>query len=210
MQWGIALKPNIIAKIILLSFSSVVLIGTFQNCAQSSGSAAFTPTNSGNAIGNENTDSLEKVDNVDLSNADFILISLRSLYADANQRRSAKDIQNLQINLNNGEMKVVDTDGSILDPVRLCMRRQELEEFKSILRSAKLCQPQTAGPREDIVCTQVYKYPFAWLQYSNGDKVKLGEVNGCTKSLDLCDEYRDVYNGFIAYIRNNLDNRKCL
>ncbi len=204
------MKPNTIATVILLSFSSIILLGTFQNCAQSSSSHAFTPINSGTSAGEENADSLEKVDNVDLSAADFILVSLRSLNNDTNQPRSAKDVQNLQINLINGEMKVVDTDGSVLDPVRLCLRRQELEEFKNILRNSRLCQPNTAASREDVVCTQVYKYPFAKLQYANGDKVKLGEVNGCTRSLDLCDEYKDVFNGFIAYIRNNIDNRKCL
>ncbi len=194
----------------MLSFSSLVLISTFQNCAQTSGSAAFIPNNSGASTNTSKTDSLEKVETVDLSAADYIVVSLKSLYADSSQRRLAKDFQNLQINLATGEMRSVDSDGTILSPVRLCLRRQELDEFKTILRNSKLCQPATVAAREDMVCNQVYKYPFAWAQYANGDQVKLGEVAGCSKSLDLCEEYQGIYNGFIAYIRNNLDTRKCM
>lgn len=203
------LKPNTIAKIIVLSFSSIILISTFQNCAQASRDA-FKPNNSGATSNTNFSDTTEKIENVDLSAAESITVSLKSLYSDSAQRRVTKEYQNLQINLSNGEMRSVDTDGTILSPVRLCMRHQELEEFKSILRNSRLCQPLVPSAREDLVCTQVYKYPFAWVQYGNGDKVKLGEVNGCTKSVDLCEEHRDVYNGFIAYIRNNLDSRKCL
>ena len=155
-------------------------------------------------------DALEKVDNVDLSSADIIIVSLRSIYSSTNTRPSPNEIQNLQINLSNGEMRPVDSDGIILSTLRLCLLRSELEEFKSVLKNSRLCQPAISAVREDLVCTQEYRYPFAWLKYANGDQVKLGEVSGCNKSLDLCEEHRDVYNGFIAYLRNHLDSRKCL
>lgn len=202
------MRPNTIAKAVLLSFSSIVLVSTFQNCAQATGTEAFVPVNSGSSSNAVVSDSYEKVDGVDLSAADYIVVSLRSLYAEGTQRRMNKEFQNLQINLSNGEMRSVDSDGSILSPVRLCLKRQELEEFKAVLRNTHLCQPIAA--REDEVCTQIYKYPLALLQYGNGDQVKIGEVAGCSKSLDLCEENRDVYNGFIAYLRNNLEGRKCL
>jgi hypothetical protein len=205
------LKPNTIAKFILLSFSSVILLGTFQNCAQSTGATAFTPSTSGAGNNNSNTSSMDKIDNVDLSAADFIDVSLRSLYAEENvQRRSVKDFQNLKINLANGEMRYVDTEGNVLNSTRLCLHRKELEEFKSILQQSRVCQPVLPANREDLACTQVYKFPFAWLQYANGDKIKLGEISGCSRSLDLCEEHRDIFNGFIAYLRNHLDSRKCL
>lgn len=210
------MRPNAIAKVILLLFSSVVLLGTFQNCAKSSGQAAFTPeTASGsNTTGSDLAyGSMEKIENIDLSMADSIDLSLRSLYAEGTegQRRSKElQLQNIKINLANGEMRYVSVDGEIISPVRLCLRHQELEEFKSILHSVRLCQPNSPSSREDIVCTQSYKYPFAWLQYASGEKIKLGEIAGCQRSIDLCDEHRDVFNGFVAYIRNHLDNRKCL
>jgi len=154
---------------------------------------------------------MDKIENVDLSAAEYIDISLRSLYAETEvQRKSTRDSQNLKINLSNGEMRYVDLEGGVVSPVRLCLRRQELEEFKAILQAVKVCQPNVPSAREDIACTQVYKYPFAWVEYASGEKVKLGEVAGCSRSLDLCDEYKDVFNGFIAYLRNHLDSRKCL
>lgn len=206
---GYTLKPNTIAKVILLSFSSIILLGTFQNCAQSSGAAAFTPAVSG--ANPTTTNSMDKVDNVDLSSAQYIDVSLRSLYADgSNQNRNVKEFQNIKINLNNGEMRYVDNDGNIASPIRLCLRPQEIAEFKSILHSARVCQPNVPSDREDVACTQIYKFPFAWLQYANGDRIKLGEVSGCSRSLDLCEEYKDVFNGFVAYLRNHLDTRKCL
>lgn len=208
---GCTLKPNTIAKVILLSFSSLILVGTFQNCAQASGPTAFTPSTSGSNDLNPSTNSMDKIENVDLGAAEYIDISLRSLYAENDiQRKSVRDSQNLKINLVNGEMRYVDLDGGVVNPIRLCLRRQELEEFKAILHSVKVCQPNVPSAREDIACTQVYKYPFAWVEYASGEKVKLGEVAGCSRSLDLCDEYKDVFNGFIAYLRNHLDSRKCL
>lgn len=204
------MKPNTIAKIVLLSFSSIILVGTFQNCAQSSGEVAFTPSVSGSNTGEPST-FMDKVDNVDLSKADYIDVSLRSLYAEPGASyRSVKEYQNLKINLSNGEMRYVDAEGHPVSALRLCLKPQELAELRSILESARVCQPNTPGEREDVACTQVYKFPFAWLQYSNGDKIKLGEVNGCARSLDLCEEYKQGFNGFIAYLRNHIDMRKCL
>ncbi|MBL7545574.1 MAG: hypothetical protein JNL11_17275 [Bdellovibrionaceae bacterium] len=204
------MKPNTIAKIILLSFSSIILIGTFQNCAQSSGEVAFTPSVSG-SYGGEPSSYMDKVDNVDLSKADYIDISLRSLYAESDAvYRSVKEYQNLKINLANGEMRYVDPEGHPINSTRLCLKPQELGELKAILEGSRVCQPSVPGDREDVVCTQVYKFPFAWLQYANGDKIKLGEVNGCARSLDLCEEHKQVFNGFVAYIRNHIDSRKCL
>ncbi len=209
---GCELKPNTIAKVILLSFSSIILVGTFQNCAQAAGSSAFTPATSGAAVDlNPTSNSMDKIDNVDLSTADYIDISLRSLYAENDiQRKSVRDSQNLKINLSNGEMRYVDLDGGVVNATRLCLRRQELEEFKAILQSVKVCQPNVPANREDVACAQIYKYPFAGVEYANGTKIKLGEVAGCTQSLDLCSEYKDVFNGFVAYLRNHLDSRKCL
>lgn len=154
---------------------------------------------------------MDKIENVDLSAAEYIDISLRSLYAEHDiQRKWSRDSQNLKINLANGEMRYVDLEGSIVSPVRLCLHHQELEEFKAILQAAKVCQPNAPGVREDIACTQVYQYPFAWVEYASGEKVKLGEVAGCSRSLDLCEEHKDAFNGFVAYLRNHLDSRKCL
>jgi hypothetical protein len=154
---------------------------------------------------------MDKIDNVDLSAADYIEISLHSLYLENDiQRKSVRDSQNLKINLSNGEMRYVDLEGGLVNATRLCLHRQELEEFKAILQSVKVCQPNVPANREDLVCMQMYKYPFAGLEFSNGNKIKLGEVAGCTRSLDLCVEYKDVFNGFVAYLRNHLDSRKCL
>lgn len=209
---GCTLKPNTIAKVILLSFSSLILVGTFQNCAQATGASAFTPVASGAGGSLEpSSNSMDKVDNISLGSADYINLSLRSLYAESDvQKKSVRDSQNLKINLSNGEMRYVDLEGSAINSVRLCLTRQELEEFKSVLQSVKVCQPNVPRSREDIACTQVYKYPFAMVEYGTGEKVKLGEVAGCNRSLDLCEEYRDVFNGFAAYLRSHLDSRKCL
>lgn len=210
---GCTLKPNTIAKVILLSFSSIILVGTFQNCAQAAGPSAFTPTASGaNTTDlNPTSNSMDKIDNVDLSTADYISISLRSLYAENEvQKKSARDSQNLKINLSNGEMRYVDIEGGVVNPTRLCLYRQELEEFKAILHSIRICQPNVPTNREDVACTQIYKSPFASVEYANNTKVKLGEIAGCVRSPDLCEEYKDVFNGFVAYLRNHLDSRKCL
>lgn len=193
----------------LFLFSSIFLVGTFQNCAQSQSSSAFVPSTSG-SNDSATSETYEKVESIDMSSAEYITVSLQSLYGMTSQQRLSKDFKNLQINLNNGEMRSVDVDGNVVNPIRLCLGRNELEEFKLILQNSRLCQPAVTTAREDIVCSQVFEFPYALLQYSNGNQIKIGEVNGCNRSLDLCEEYKNVYNGFIAYIRNNLEARKCL
>lgn len=194
------MKFNTFTKLFMFVFSSVAIIGSFQNCAQSkiSNAASDESTSSG---GSE----ISKLEEVDLSKATSLELQLNSLYS-LNLR---KDKSNLSINLINGEMRHVNLDGRIISPVRLCLFKEELAELKAIIETSKVCLPE-AKVAADTVCTQDYIYPYAKVQLDYNEIIKFGEKSGCSKGVDLCEEHKKALNGFISYLSSHVDNRKCL
>lgn len=196
------MRFNTLAKLIMLAFSSFSVVTTFQNCAQSKKpEAAVEQINSGS---NSNTGS-SKVSEISLVNASMIEVQLTSLFSTSLKRENA----NLQINLSNGEMRYVNSEGQYISPVRLCLYKEELVEIKSIVETSKVCMPD-GRVSADTVCTMEYIYPYARILLETNEIIKLGEKSGCSGIIDLCEENKKALNGYISYLSSHLDNRKCL
>lgn len=208
----VGIRLNSLVKAAIFSFSTVLMSLSFQNCAQQTGVDALNPSVASGQdpykVGEEKV-----VKDIDPTMSSFIDLSLRSIFSEADKKINPKDLNNMnvKINVENGEMRMVNFEGEYTSQVRLCMQPQELAEFRLMLSRLQICTPDTSQlVGTNSVCTQVYKYPYARLHFSNGNKVKLGEQAGCNRSLVLCENSIDEFNGFIAYLRSHIDNRNCL
>lgn len=193
----------------MLSYASLAMIGSFQNCAQSKVGkgnelvpGTITPV--------ENLDSGEsknpKLNSVDLKNASSLDLQLNSLFSKNNRNEKPR----LLINLSNGEMRQVNQEGQVVSQIRLCLLQEELSELSAIIDTAEICTTDSKVS-SDAVCTLEYIYPYAKVQLSSNEIINLGEkTGGCGNVLDLCEEHKKALNGFISYLSSNLDNRKCL
>lgn len=193
----------------MLSYASLAMIGSFQNCAQSKVGkgnelvpGTITPV--------ENLDSGEsknpKLNTVALKNASSLDLQLNSLFSKNNRNEKPR----LLINLSNGEMRQVNLEGQVVSQIRLCLLQEELTELSAIIDTAEICTTDSKVS-SDAVCTLEYIYPYAKVQLSSNEIINLGEkTGGCGNVLDLCEEHKKALNGFISYLSSNLDNRKCL
>ncbi|MBN8536214.1 MAG: hypothetical protein J0M15_04140 [Deltaproteobacteria bacterium] len=203
------MRKNVYIKIFMLSYASLAMIGSFQNCAQSKVGkgnelvpGTITPV--------ENLDSGEsknpKLNSVDLKNASSLDLQVNSLFSKNNRNEKPR----LLINLSNGEMRQVNLEGQVVSQIRLCLLQEELSELSAIIDTAEICTTDSKVS-SDAVCTLEYIYPYAKVQLSSNEIINLGEkTGGCGNVLDLCEEHKKALNGFISYLSSNLDNRKCL
>lgn len=196
------MKSNTYAKFFIFSLSTLVLLGSFQNCA---GAKAVD-------VGSQSSSTLSEIggqDNqqkIDLTRAVAIELTLASLFSQNNRRED----QNLRINLLNGEMRQTNGDGSYSNDLRLCLHGDELSELKTIVDTAKICD-LSSQVSQGVVCTAEYVFPYARIELESQNKIKLGEkTSGCTGGPDLCDTSKKALNGFISYLRIHLSERKCL
>lgn len=197
------MRFNTLAKLIMLAFSSFSIVTTFQNCAQSKKPELATEPAS--SAGSDVNMGSSKVSEIDLTNASILEVQLVSLFSTSLKRETA----HLQVNLSNGEMRYVNSEGQYISPVRLCLYKEELAEIKSIVGSSKVCIPNTRV-NADTVCTMEYIYPYAKILLETNEIIKLGEKAGCSGIIDLCEESKKALNGYISYLASHLDNRKCL
>lgn len=203
------MRKNVYIKIFMLSYASLAMIGSFQNCAQSKVGKGneLVP---GTITSVENLDSGEsknpKLNSVDLKNASSLDLQLNSLFSKNNRNEKPR----LLINLSNGEMRQVNLEGQVVSQIRLCLLQEELSELSAIIDTAEICTTDSKVS-SDAVCTLEYIYPYAKVQLSSNEIINLGEkTGGCGNVLDLCEEHKKALNGFISYLSSNLDNRKCL
>lgn len=114
----------------------------------------------------------------------------------------------LLINPQNGLIEVVNANTGESSGEEFCLKSDQIDELQAILASARICEAQEVMD-EDIACTMDYQFPYAKLHLLN-QKVSLGEkFSGCHRGADLCGEYSQLMQGFIASILNELPQMSC-
>ncbi len=114
----------------------------------------------------------------------------------------------LEIDIKTGVVHVVDQNNEVVVGVQYCLSSSDMSEIRSILASSKVCEDK-AVVDENLNCTASYKFPYAKLHFADSE-LALGEaMSGCHKGPDLCGESKDMLQGFLAHIQNNLAGKKC-
>ncbi|MCK6597517.1 MAG: hypothetical protein L6Q37_04070 [Bdellovibrionaceae bacterium] len=206
------MKFDSLVKLVVLIFSSTLVVFSFQNCANSKSLSQInndqvSAVNELTSSGAHGTSDLEssKLTQMDFSKATHLFLQLDSIYSQISTRSKPS----VNINLQNGEIRSVTQEGEVNSPIRWCLLKDELEELKAILETSKICKP-TNMINNSQVCTQVYIYPYAKIELPGEEVVKLGEKSGCSTGIDLCEQHRNAMNGFISYLSSHLEYRKCL
>lgn len=109
--------------------------------------------------------------------------------------------RNLDLDVDSGIVR----DGS---GNRFCLDSSSIQEIQNILASANVCQP-TPSNDPDVVCTMIYKYPYARLKSASLD-LALGEArNGCDKGMDLCGDAASKLRVFVSGVISRIDGMRC-
>lgn len=168
----------------LIVISSFVLVVSYQNCAQNPGLQ----------------DSLEVAGVARYEKYSAESATTATLWDNKNQRL-------LDVDLSSGQIEGFEEYGN--KPGQLyCLRSGELESLNAFLKSAEVCEPVLANT-EDVMCSTVYKYPYAALLFAK-DEVRLGEsMSGCDVPTDLCDDKSAKFKTFVSCVINKLDERSC-
>ena len=206
------MKFESLVKLVVFIFSSILVVFSFQNCANSKNLSQINNTEvsgineviSSGAPGSSDLEA-SKLTQIDFSKASNLFLQLDSIYS----QLSTRSKPSVNINLQNGEVRSVTQEGEVNSPIRWCLLKEELEELKAILETSKICKP-TNMVNNIQVCTQVYIYPYAKIELPGEEVVKLGEKSGCSTGVDLCEQHRNAMNGFISYLSSHLEYRKCL
>lgn len=169
-----------------LTLGAVVIIlplVVFQNCAQPASLSADTGLQGQNAGLEYNKISTSHIRSLVLT--------------DLAQRRD------LEVNLDTGV--IVPSNGG----ARLCLPQQDLSSIVNLLNSSEICEPVLKSNVADMVCTAIYKFPYAELR-STSAAFKLGEkLNGCDSELDLCGQAAGQLKTIVTDILSRLNSMAC-
>lgn len=170
----------------LVVLSSFVLVVSYQNCAQNPG-LQDVPEEA-------NVARYEKYSTESVTSA--------TLWDNKSQRL-------LDLDLTNGKIEGFEEYGN--KPGQLyCLRDGELESLNNFLKSAEVCEPVLETQTDDdVMCSTVYKYPYAALLFSK-DEVRLGEsMSGCDVPTDLCGDKAAKFKNFVSCVIDKIDERGC-
>lgn len=105
----------------------------------------------------------------------------------------------LDLNIDSGTIK--SSDGN-----RYCLNNSDLKEIQDLLNTASVCEP---AKRDDLICTMIYKLPYAQLR-SSSMELALGEArSGCDQGLDLCGDAGIKLRAFVADVISGIDGMQC-
>lgn len=114
----------------------------------------------------------------------------------------------LEIDVKTGVIHVVDQNNETIPGIQYCLASSELSELREILENSKVCE-SAAVVDDGVACTMQYKFPYAKLHFASSE-ISLGEsMSGCHQGPDICGEQKDMLQGFLAYVQNNLASKKC-
>lgn len=106
----------------------------------------------------------------------------------------------------------VDVDSGVVltsDNQRFCLGQLDRQQLQDILRLAQVCEPLNKPARPDMVCTMIYKLPYAELR-SSSQVYKLGEKrDGCDVPVDLCGESALEFKMFIDGVMSRIEGMSC-
>lgn len=195
-------------RYVFAGFAFCLVVG-FQNCSRNQLS------DGGGANSLSNPALVTPVEKVDVSQTEILEVPesayLESqLQSDITQSKptSTFSSHHLEIDVKTGVIHVVDQNNEVISGVQYCLSSSEVNELRSILDTAKVCEDK-AVVDENLNCTMDYKFPYAKLHFPDSE-LSLGEsMSGCHKGPDLCGEQKDMLQGFLAHVQNNLSGKKC-
>lgn len=165
--------------------SSFVLVVSYQNCAQNPGLQETPESASPSSYQKFSTQSA----------------TAATLWDNSNQRL-------LDVDLKTGRIEGYEEYGN--KPGQLyCLRDSELESLTKFLKSSEICEPVLQVQDQEVMCSTIYKYPYAALLFSK-DEIRLGEaMSGCDVPTDLCGESSAKFKSFASCVISKLDQRGC-
>jgi hypothetical protein len=190
----------------LALISAACLILGFQNCSQSNlqggaGLSEDVAISAPSAIGGDDTVT-SKVTFVEVPN-----ISEDSSSASQKVSASAAEVTpyRLVVSLQSGTINLMDDRNSVLE--KRCLSSSALQELKTILAGSSIC---AAAVQASNACAQVYSPGYASL-YADDERIALGERrDSCGNGQkDLCGGLADVFQNYVANLRNHWSEMSC-
>lgn len=195
-------------RYLFAGFAFCLVVG-FQNCSRNQ----LSDTNSADALNNPTE--VTPVEKVDVSQTEILEVP-ESAYLETQLRPSIQQSKptssfsshHLEIDVKTGVIHVVDQAGETVAGVQYCLSNSEVDELRVILDSARICEDK-AQTNSQLGCTMEYRFPYAKLHLPEVE-IALGEaMSGCHKGPDLCGDQKDMLQGFLAHVQNNLAAKKC-
>lgn len=184
------------------------LVIGFQNCSPQK----LSDVNASDSLNNPTE--VVPSEKIDVSQTEILEIP-ESPYLEAQLQKDIQQVQpdatfashHLEIDVKTGVIHVLDQSDEIVIGVQYCLSSGEVAELRAILDSSKICEEKAEVAGQ--VCTMNYTFPYATLLFSNSE-LALGEsTSGCHKGPDLCGEQKDLLQGFLAHVQNQLSSKKC-
>jgi len=195
-------------RYVFAGFAFCLVVG-FQNCSRNQLS------DTGNSDALSNPAEVTPVEKVDVSQTEMLEVP-ESAFLEAQLQAEIAQLKptstfashHLEIDAKTGVVHVVDQNSEVLAGVQYCLSSSDMSELRSILESAKICEDKAAVDNQ-LNCTMDYRFPYAKLHFVDSE-VALGEaLSGCHKGPDLCGTEKDMLQGFLAHVQNNLSSMKC-
>jgi|GEM_PF-1434727 hypothetical protein len=191
-----------------LAIFTCLVLG-FQNCSQSN---LGTSGVSSSAIGDSASEST--LDGAELAQVSSVEIPYSTSSIPENtsgegiraaRKASAVTSEHLVIALDSGAITLVNSNGQAV--AQTCLDESRLEEMKSYLASASICEAEVA---EDVACSQQYEQGYASLKSSEG-QLNLGEsLDGCGRGYkDFCGSMASSFKGLVESIKLNWQSMSC-
>jgi hypothetical protein len=195
-------------RYVFAGFAFCLVVG-FQNCSRNQLSD------------NVNNDSLSNpaqvtpAEKVDVSQTEMLEIPESAyletqLQSDITQSKPTSTFSShrLEIDVKTGVVHIVDQNNEVIEGLQYCLSSSDLNELHGILSSSTVCEDKAAAD-ESLNCSMEYKFPYAKLHFAEYE-LSLGEsMSGCHKGPDLCGVQKDMLQGFLAQVQNNLAAKKC-
>jgi hypothetical protein len=194
-------------RYVFAGFAFCLVIG-FQNCSPQK----LSDVNTSNSL--NNPAEITPSEKIDVSQTEILEVP-ESAYLEAQLQGDIQQLKpsstfathHLEIDVKTGVIHVLDQNNDILSGVQYCLSASEVAELRTILDSSNICEEKAEV--EGQLCTMNYTYPYATLHLPNSE-LALGEsTSGCHKGPDLCGEQRDMLQGFLAHVQNQLSSKKC-
>jgi hypothetical protein len=195
-------------RYVFASFAFCLVLG-FQNCSPNQVSDVMSASSLSNPI---EVTPMEKVDvsqteMLEIPESAYLEAQLQSAII-ASKPTSTFAAHHLEIDVKTGVVHVVDQSNEVVAGVQYCLSSSDISELRTILGTSKICESK-AIVDEQVLCTMNYTFPYAKLHFL-GSELSLGESrSGCHKGPDLCGVQKDMLQGFLAHVQNNLATKKC-
>ena len=195
-------------KLTSLAIFACLILG-FQNCSQSNLSTSGVSSNSLSDSGSESSlDSAElsKVSTVEIPySASSIPENTSGEGLRAARKAGVVSSERLVVALDSGAITLVNSSGQAV--AQTCLDDSRLEEMKSYLASASICEAEVA---EDVACSQQYEQGYASLKSEEG-QLNLGEsLDGCGRGYkDFCGSMASSFKGLVESIKQNWQSMSC-